>query len=87
MTVNIYTIYDNVAEEAGPIFEAKNDGTARRAFKRMIEDPTKFTGDPEEFVIICLGSYNKETANVFGLENTRVINKNYGKSEEEGVPF
>ena len=28
---NMYVVYDRVAEESGPIFEAKNDGTAARA--------------------------------------------------------
>lgn len=33
----IYTIYDRTAEEAGPLFEAPNDGVALRNFRNLME--------------------------------------------------
>ena len=33
---NMYVVYDRVAEESGPIFEAKNDGTAARAARELV---------------------------------------------------
>ena len=38
MLVNIYTIYDVLAEECGPIFQAKNDKVACRACDSMIAE-------------------------------------------------
>lgn len=34
--MTIYTIHDKLAEESGPVFEAKNDATAVRAFNHLI---------------------------------------------------
>ena len=38
MKVNIYTIYDVVAKECGPIYQAKNHDVAVRAFRSLISD-------------------------------------------------
>ena len=35
MRVNVYTIYDVVADECGPIFQAKNDTVALRCFMSL----------------------------------------------------
>lgn len=35
MVLNIYTVYDKVAEEAGPLFQAVNDGIALRNYRNM----------------------------------------------------
>lgn len=35
---NLYTIYDVLAEEAGPIFEAVNDKVALRAYGQLLAD-------------------------------------------------
>lgn len=37
MKTNYYGVYDSVAEEFGPLFQAKNDGTAMRIFKRIVD--------------------------------------------------
>lgn len=38
MKTNIYTIYDRIAEEAGPLFQAVNDGVAiRRTVSFMLD--------------------------------------------------
>lgn len=37
MKVNYYGVYDSVAEEFGPLFQAKNDGTAMRIFNRIVD--------------------------------------------------
>ena len=38
MKVNIYTIYDVVAKECGPIYQAKNHDVAVRGFRSLISD-------------------------------------------------
>lgn len=35
MILNLYTIYDRTAEEAGPVFQAVNDGVARRNYRNL----------------------------------------------------
>lgn len=35
--MNIYSIYDKVAGECGPLFEASNDGVAIRKFRQVME--------------------------------------------------
>jgi len=36
MKKNLYTIWDKVAKQCGPVFEAKNDAVAQRNFKNML---------------------------------------------------
>ena len=38
MTMNLYVIYDRLACESGPVFEAKNDSLASRAAMQMLRD-------------------------------------------------
>ncbi len=63
MTRRLYVIYDKVALESGPNFEAKNDGIALRNFQRFIaekknEDNLFFATDME---LIRVGTIDKET--------------------------
>ena len=57
MITNIYTIRDKVAEEVGPLFQAKNDAVAIRQFKQLIKD----SENPEEYELLCLGDFNDQT--------------------------
>ena len=57
MITNIYTIRDKVAEEVGPLFQAKNDQVAIRQFKHLIKD----SENPEEYELLCLGDFNDQT--------------------------
>lgn len=38
MTMKLYTIRDNIAEEFGPVFVAKNDNVAKRQFINLIQE-------------------------------------------------
>lgn len=70
MKVNIYTIYDKVAQESGPIYQAKNDGVAFRAFMSLIGDTP--TVNPTDYDVYCLGEFDTESR-VF------VPEENYGR--------
>ena len=37
MTYNLYTIYDKVSEDSGPVFQAKNFGVAKRYVEDMVK--------------------------------------------------
>ncbi len=66
MKVNIYTIYDVVAKEAGPIFQGKNDEVAVRVFNSLLNDTPNIK--PTDYEIYCLGEFDTE-ARTFVPEN------------------
>lgn len=69
--MNLYVIHDKLAEESGPLFEAKNDATASRSFNQLIEQNpgTRVT----EFALLRLGSIDHATNAVTLLENPEVV--------------
>jgi len=61
MKSRLFTVYDSVAEDYGPIFEAKNEVVAVRSFKQMLQNPN----NPvviEDFLLYYLGEYDHDTA-------------------------
>ena len=71
MITNIYTIRDKVAEEVGPLFQAKNDAVAIRQFKQLIKD----SENPEEYELLFLGDFNDQTIELETVK-VKVINTN-----------
>ena len=59
MKVNIYTIYDKVACEAGPIFQAKNDTVALRCFMSLMKETPSV--NPTDYDVYCLGDFDTES--------------------------
>mgnify|MGYP001035144656 CR=1 FL=1 len=55
MITELYTIFDNVADEAGPIFQAKNFNVALRYVKELMKDSPI---DPKEYSLVRLGNFN-----------------------------
>lgn len=55
---NLYTIFDRVAEESGPVFEAKNDAVALRKFRDFMKSNPI---DPREFRLVALGRIDHAT--------------------------
>lgn len=62
MVMRLYAIYDRVAEEAGPVFEQKNHGTARRAFQRYLSDHPQSV--PDDFDLLWLGEVDHDKCTV-----------------------
>lgn len=56
MKTCLYVIRDQVAEESGPIFEAKNDSVAYRQYVTLIEK-SDYQGD---FTLLNIGTYDHE---------------------------
>lgn len=50
MDCKIYVIYDKVAEEYGPLFEAVNDNVAARSFVQTIRNQNL-----SEYQLVCVG--------------------------------
>lgn len=78
MEKRLYVIYDSVAEQAGPIFEAKNDGTAWRQYEQVRD---KKIPTPKDFSLIRVGTFDDETLDITP-ETTREINANLSIAEE-----
>lgn len=56
--MGLYTIYDRVAEQCGPVFQAVNDGIASRNFCQLIDEKASY---PEDYDLIYLGSIDLKT--------------------------
>ena len=64
MRFNLYTVYDELAEEAGPIFCAKNDAVAERQFTALKAEIAE-TERPN-YHLFFLGEYDNVTLIVDG---------------------
>lgn len=69
--MRIYTIYDRVAEEAGPIFEAKHDAIAHRQFQQLIHQESVI--NQGDYALYCLGSFDHEKVLVTAKEKARKV--------------
>jgi len=71
MNVNVYSVYDKVAElYTTPMF-FNNDQAAMRAFKEAISDKQhSMNKSPEDYVMCAIGFWNDETGE---LEKTKVV--------------
>lgn len=56
MKTKIYCIFDRIAQEAGPIFEAKNDGIALRMYHQV-----NLPGSSEDYYLLRVGDFDHET--------------------------
>lgn len=61
MTYNLYTIYDRLAEDAGPIFCAKNNAVALRQYNRLLDE---YLSDQSHFKLYLLGIFNTESMQI-----------------------
>ncbi len=55
MITRLYTIYDKLAEETGPVFQAKNDQVAYRQFQTQLSTIQNIKAD--DFTLLCVGEY------------------------------
>lgn len=68
--MKVYTIYDKVAEESGPVFCAVNDGVALRNFKAMLQQQNVSI---YEYKLYCLGSYDAKTMIIMPTDPREVV--------------
>jgi len=55
--MRLYIIKGLIAEESGPVFEAKNDQVARRGFKQALE---RSKGGVGEYKLMCIGEFDHD---------------------------
>lgn len=76
MLMFLYSIFDKVAQEGGPVFESKNDLTAARAF-RMSVPPNS---NPNEFSLLCIGTVSHDPVKLTAFETPREVVVNDAES-------
>lgn len=57
MVSKLYVIFDKLAEESSPIFQAKNDAVAMRMY---LGSPLPDGAKREDFILRCVGEYDHE---------------------------
>lgn len=70
MVAQLYSIYDRVAMDFGPIFQARNDGVAVRAFRSHLEGKAV---SQEEYCLMHVGEFDSERGAVSGVEKPRTV--------------
>ncbi len=70
MNTELFTIYDKVAQEAGPIFQAKNLYVAMRYVNEMIKD-NKI--NLSEYDLVRLGSFDSESMSINVLSKADAV--------------
>lgn len=70
MVFGLYVMYDRVAQEAGPVWMAKNDGVAGRQFVQML---SKEGVRAEEFDLLEVGKYTTDPVSVEGINPPRSV--------------
>ena len=82
----LYTVYDVVAEECGPIFEAKNDAIARRQFDNMLQ--SQRVAYPKDYELHCIGFFDREKIKLSARDISRKITLAAVATEEmNDLPF
>lgn len=61
MLFKLYSIKDNVAEEYGPVFIAKNDGVAARNFNALVKQEHVRV---EDYTLYCLGEFDNDKGEI-----------------------
>lgn len=70
--MKVYCIYDRVAEEAAPLFTAKNDKIACRHFRNALE--FNKVNEPKDFMLYCLGEFDPDQPALFGDKVPTILN-------------
>ena len=60
MQYGLYTIYDKVAQETGPLFEAKSDAVASRSARNLLSEVQAV----DDFKLLRVGYSDKTTGKI-----------------------
>lgn len=86
MKIRLYAVYDRIAEESGPIFEAKNDGIAKRNYDAFIQSQVQKDElglfEPTDFQCLFLGDYDKTTCTLTPAETTTEVIPQFSHVED-----
>lgn len=69
--VGLYTIYDRLAQEPGPIFTAVNDEVANRKFQQAMKEVEY----KEDYQLHCVGYFGKDMSLVPELKLVNIYSE------------
>lgn len=69
--MRLYVIYDKIAEESGPVFQAPNDGVAKRNYRGLLQQVAKV--DQNEYRLVLVGTIETGTSQVTALDPEVII--------------
>jgi hypothetical protein len=62
MKMFLYTVFDVLSEDSGPVFCQRNHAVAHAQYMRMFDSrPDSVPLDPAHYDLYCLGFYDSET--------------------------
>lgn len=64
MIMGLYSVYDRLAEEYGPVFEAPTNAVACRSFEILMKEAK--IGKVSEYKLLSLGSVDHTTGEISG---------------------
>ena len=70
MVFELYSIKDRLAEEYGPIFQAKNKAIAERNFNNLVEDKNL---NEDEFNLVKVGNFDNETGRLTSIDELNLL--------------
>lgn len=73
MITKLFTIYDRLAEQSGPVFEARNVAVAQRKYTQFFKE--RPDDNPEEYALLCLGRIDHDANFIEPLEVPEDVTK------------
>ena len=69
--MRLYTVYDRVAECAGPIMMAANDGVALRMFRGVLQQVAPV--DSDSYWLYYIGDYTEDDMVIVPVKPSRIV--------------
>jgi len=76
MKMNLYVIMDKLAEECGPVFEAKNHAVAIRKCKELLKDY-----NTKDYALLWSGCVDHDTGEIVGYDGPTEMSFDYVDQE------
>lgn len=80
MVHGLYSVYDKVGEIYSPVYQAVNDGVARRSFLKLVTDLESW--DRDSFVLYRVGSFDDFEGSIAISENREIIEVDFPRFDE-----
>ena len=78
--MRMYTIFDKVASEFGPLFTAKNDAVAKRMVKTMINNDHRMLQNLDDFELYVDCDFNVDNGLILPVNEQR-------GTKDQSLPF
>lgn len=67
--MELYTVFDLLADTCGPVFEARNQAVAERQFKRLLTESFQ----PEDFLLVRVGYVERSTGQCVLIPEQEIV--------------